>query len=86
MDVDIQELQQRLSEYLQHVRAGLAVRVIDCGVPLAMITPVSTGHPLQRGIDEGWIRPPQRTGRLGVIERAKGARRIADVLAEDRDD
>ena len=84
MDIGVRDLKQHLSEHLRRVAAGETIRVTDRGVPVALLTPVASGDPLQRGIDEGWIRPPQRTGTLGMIEPAKGRRRIADVLAEDR--
>ena len=84
MDIGVRDLKQHLSEHLRRVAAGEVIRVTDRGVPVALITPIAAGDPLQRGIDEGWIRPPQRAGSLGAIERAKGKRRISDVLAEDR--
>jgi len=86
MDVDARDLQQHLSEHLRRVAAGETIRVIEHGVPVALISPASLPHSLQQGVDEGWIRPPQRTGSIGVIERTKGKRRIVDVLAEDRGD
>jgi hypothetical protein len=84
MDVDATDLGQRLSELLQLVAAGEVIRITDQGVPVAMMSPITARSPLQRGIDEGWIRPPVRTGPLGGAKRAKARRRISDVLAEDR--
>jgi prevent-host-death family protein len=84
MDVEATDLQQHLSEHLQRVVEGEFIRVTELGVPVALIAPITVTHPLQRGIDEGWIRPQQRTGRVGEVERVKSSRRIADVLAEER--
>lgn len=46
---------------------------------------VITRNPLQRGVDEGWIRPPSRTGLIGEHERFPAPVRVLDVLREDRD-
>jgi prevent-host-death family protein len=84
MDVGVRELKQHLSEYLRRVAAGEVIRVTDRGVPTAIISPVAGGEPLQRGIDEGWIRPPQHSGPIGTGRRATAERRVLDVLLEDR--
>jgi len=75
---------QHLSEYLRRVAAGETLQVTDRGVPVALITPLSAADPLTRGIEEGWIRPPLTTRAVGGRARAKSARRVLDVLHEDR--
>jgi len=38
------------------------------------------------GVEQGWIRPPRRDGQVGRGPRMKSDRRVADVIAEDRED
>ena len=84
MDVGVRELKQHLSEHLRRVAAGEVIRITDRGVPIASLSPIAGGDPLQRGVDEGWIRPPCRTGVIGDHERFAGSTRVLDVLREDR--
>lgn len=86
MDVGIRELKQHLSEYMRRVSAGETIRVTDRGVPTAIISPIFGGDPLQRGIDEGWIRPALHQRAVGESPRARADRRSLDVLHEDRDE
>lgn len=86
MDVGVRDLKQHLSEHLRRVAAGETIRVTDRGVPVAVISPIAAGDPLRRGIEEGWIRPAQRTGSIGAGPRAVATRRTLDALAEDRDE
>jgi hypothetical protein len=53
-------------------------------VPIALLSPIGSGDPLQRGVDEGWIRPPQRVGAVGDNERFRSSERTLDLLREDR--
>ena len=85
MDVGVRELKQHLSEHLRRVAGGEVIRITDRGVPVATLSPITAGDPLQRGVDEGWIRPPSRTGLIGENERFRAPVRILDVLREDRD-
>jgi hypothetical protein len=39
---------------------------------------------LAKGVEEGWVAPPQKVGRLGTPLRLKVKRRSIDVLNEDR--
>ena len=82
-DVGVRELKQRLSEYLDRVEQGETLRVTDRGRPKAVISPVPGVARLAAGVAEGWITPAG-TDRLGPVARAKGRRRIADVVREDR--
>lgn len=84
MDVGVRELKQHLSEYLRKVADGETVRVTDRGVPTALLVPIPGVGSLQRGIDEGWIRPPLHQQSIGDSEPAVGRRRILDLLNEDR--
>ncbi len=84
MDVGVRELKQRLSSYLDAVEAGAEILVTDRGRPKARIIPVSDAGSLQRGIDEGWIRPAVSGRRVGAAPRHRSALRTLDVLDEDR--
>lgn len=86
MDVGIRELKQRLSEIIDLVAKGETVRVTDRGVPKAVLSPALSTDQLGRGVEEGWIRPPQRSGRVGHGPRMKSEKRVLDVIAEDRAD
>jgi hypothetical protein len=37
-----------------------------------------------KGVEEGWVTPPQKVGRLGAPLRQKTESRSIDVLTEDR--
>jgi prevent-host-death family protein len=84
MEVGLRELRRHLSEYMRRVSAGETIQVTDRGVPTAIISPIVVGDPLQRGIDEGWIRPTLHQRRVGSAPRARSDRRSLDVLHEDR--
>ncbi len=83
MDVGIRELKAKLSEYVASAAAGETIVVTDRGQPVARLTGLGQMSSIQRGIDEGWIEPPQRTKlTTSVSHRAK--RTVSDVLDEDR--
>lgn len=86
MDVGIRELKQRLSEIIDLVAKGETVRVTDRGVPKAVLSPALSTDQLAVGVEEGWIRPPLRTGLVGQGPRMRSDRRVLDVLGEDRTD
>lgn len=84
MEVGVRELKQQLSKYLDEVERGVELIVTDRGRPKARIVPiVDQGH-LQRGIDEGWIRPASSSEPVGTRQRHRSIRRVGDVLDEDR--
>ncbi len=84
MDIGIRELKQRLSECLSLVEAGAHIRVTDRGVPCAMIVPIVNADRLQTGVEEGWLRPATRVGKIGQGPRFSSTKRSADALREDR--
>lgn len=86
MDVGVRELKQHLSEYLTRAEQGEVIRVTDRGRPKALLMPVPGGDPLERGVDEGWIRPPLVDGSLEHLEGVRADRRTLDVLSDDRSD
>lgn len=83
MDVGVRELKQHLSEYLERASRGEIIRVTDRGQPKAIIAPVPGMGRLARGIEEGWIRPAEES-EPSPVRRAAAARRVAQVLDEDR--
>ena len=72
MDVGVRELKQHLSEYLDRAAAGEHLVVTDRGIPKALIGPVPGGLELERGIDDGWVRPAVRPGTLPAVRRVTG--------------
>lgn len=84
MDVGVRELKQHLSEYLARAERGEVIRVTDRGRPKALLMPVPGGDPLQRGVDEGWIRSPLTTTAFEPFRGVRGDRRTLDVLSDDR--
>lgn len=86
MDVGIRELKQRLSEIIELVAQGETIRITDRGVPKAVLSPALSSDQLAIGIEQGWIRPPRRQGQVGRGPRMQSDRRVADVIAEDRED
>ena len=46
--IGVRELRQRASELLRRVEAGETIQVTDRGRPVALLSPVPEGEPLQR--------------------------------------
>ena len=83
MEVGVRELKARLSEFIAKAAAGESVIVTDRGRPVAQIGPLSGYSAVERGIMEGWIEPPKRTG-LAPTRRFVADRPVLDSLDEDR--
>ncbi|MGH7151589.1 MAG: type II toxin-antitoxin system Phd/YefM family antitoxin [Planctomycetota bacterium] len=97
----ISELRKRLSRYLDHVRAGGTVIVLDRDRPIAEIRPIRARPPGRSKSDEEWLDDLERkglirrgTGRMppGFIEDSKkrgpiapGAR-LVEAILEERED
>ena len=84
MDVGLRALKQNLSEYLHRAERGEVIRVTERGVPMAQLGPLPSVGRLNQGIDEGWIRAPQRPGPLLAFSRVRAESRVLDVLEDDR--
>ena len=82
-DVGIRELKQRLSMYLDRAERGEVLRVTDRGRPKAVLGPIPGRGRIEDGIRAGWITPGTEAP-LRAARRSKAARRVLDVLAEDR--
>jgi prevent-host-death family protein len=48
MTVGIRELRQRASELLRQVERGESIEITDRGRPVALLSPLPEGNPLQR--------------------------------------
>jgi len=86
MNVGVRELKQHLSEYLDRAAAGEPVCVTERGVPKVQIVPVPGAGVMALGVEQGWLRPALKSGGLTPGRRVVGRRRIADALADDRDE
>ena len=83
MDVGVRELKSQLSGYLKRAAAGEHITVTDHGRPVARLVPYAEESAVQRGIDEGWIEAPRRTG-LAAVDRVTASVSTAEVLDDDR--
>lgn len=83
MSVGIRELKSNLSEYVARAALGEEIVVTDRNRPVARLVPYLAVSEVERGIDEGWIEAPRRTG-LGAVEPARSERSTLTVLDEDR--
>ena len=84
MNIGVRDLKQNLSKYLDQAANGEMVVVTDRGVPKVLIVAIPGGDQMAKGVEEGWITPPQKVGRLGAPLRLQVKRRSIDVLNEDR--
>ena len=57
--------------------------VTDRGKPVAQLSGLDDRSSLERGIEEGWITPPRRSGLEPIVPRTS-ALSTDDVLDEDR--
>jgi prevent-host-death family protein len=98
--VGVRDLQQRLSQILDLAASGEVVRVTSRGRPKALILPpaaepwvalsldlIRDAARKERGIQEGWIRPPTVDESPEIPERGlDGKTSIDQALREDRDE
>ena len=52
--------------------------------PKALIVAIPGGDQMSLGVEEGWIIPPSRTGKLNTPLQLQSQRRSIDVIGEDR--
>jgi prevent-host-death family protein len=89
--VSISEAKNRLSAYLDRVRAGETILILDRGIPVAQLTPADESDGRMARLERaGIIRPPRRhrTEALSQLEQvppgpADGTR-AQDTLLEER--
>jgi prevent-host-death family protein len=84
MNIGIRELKQNLSKYLEKVANGELVVVTDRGIAKAMIVPIPGGDQMSLGIEEGWLTPAKKTGRLSRPLKLNGSMRSIEAINEDR--
>jgi len=49
-----------------------------------LIVAIPGGDQMSLGVEEGWIIPPSRTGKLNTPLQLQSQRRSIDVISEDR--
>ncbi len=79
----MRELKAKLSEFIGRAAGGELVVVTDRGRPVAQLGPLPGHSALERGLEEGWIEPPRRSG-LAPAPRFTANRPVLDALDEDR--
>jgi prevent-host-death family protein len=84
VNIGVRELKQNLSEYLDRAAKGELVVVTDRGVPKALIVAIPGGDQMATGVEEGWITPASKSGKLNPSLKLQASRRSLDVLNEDR--
>jgi len=57
VSIGVRELRQRASDFLRRVEAGETIEVTDRGRPVALLTPIPEGSPLDRLRAGGMIEP-----------------------------
>ena len=89
--VDIQELRQNLSSYLERVKAGETLEVTESGRPVAVLRPLpESTRTIDRLVAEGRARPA--VGKLSdlpppiKVDDPDISRRIREALDETRAD
>lgn len=83
MTVGVRELKANLSEYLARAASGEEIVVTDRSRPVVRMIAYAAPSEVERGIDEGWIEAPRRTG-LGGVARSRSERSTVELLDEDR--
>ena len=83
MNVGIRELKARLSEYVGKAARGEDIVVTDRGKPVAQLVGLGGSSMLDRGIEQGWITPPSRSG-LAPTTRLTAPLSTSEVLVADR--
>ncbi len=58
--------------------------VTNRGVPKALIVAIPGGDQMAIGVEEGWITPPSKSGKLNLPLQFQAVRRSLDVVNEDR--
>jgi prevent-host-death family protein len=82
-EVGVRALHDHLSEHLERVQDGMEVLVTRRGQPVARLSPVGEGDPLQDLVRRGLLTPPsrQRTARRA---RVKASGPVSELVAEQR--
>lgn len=84
-------MKNRLSAYLDKVRAGETVLVLDRGIPIAELTPANDlpdDERIGRLVRKGIVRPPKGPPPLHLLDEAppKSGASVLEALLEERRD
>jgi prevent-host-death family protein len=87
-EVNVRELRQNLSRYLDRVAAGETLRVLERGRAVAVLAPLpERATPLERLVASGRAKPAALDFlRLGPPARATRKPSISAALSEQRDE
>jgi prevent-host-death family protein len=83
MNVGIRELKAHLSEYVRKAAGGELILVTDRGRPVARLSGLGGASVVEKGIAEGWITPPVRSGLTPAVYK-KASLSSMEVIDEDR--
>jgi prevent-host-death family protein len=85
--VGVRELRQRASELLRRVERGETIEITDRGRPVALLSPLPNGTPLERLRAAGDTEPAQGDlDELGPPVPSRGGELPSEVLARLRRD
>jgi prevent-host-death family protein len=86
--VGIRQLKERLSHYVEQVKAGATVVITERGTPVGRIVPVapSLEDRLQQLADAQLLAwSGRKLGPQAPVVRGRGVKTVADLLLEDRE-
>ncbi|MGD1051554.1 MAG: type II toxin-antitoxin system prevent-host-death family antitoxin [Solirubrobacteraceae bacterium] len=82
-EVGVRELHDRLSEHLERVERGAAVVVTRHGRPIARLSPLDAGDPLEDLIRRGLASAPARA-RTARRPKVRTGGPVSELVAEQR--
>jgi prevent-host-death family protein len=80
VEVGIRALRDRLSEFVERVRAGEALVVTDRGRAVARLVPMDHERALDRLIREGLVEPAPVSKRSRPTRRVPADGRVSDLI------
>lgn len=83
-EAGIRELRNHLSKYLDRVRAGEEITVMDRGTTIAKVVPVGHPRPYDRLVAEGIIEPSQAGERKRPRRRVAAQGSVSELVADQR--
>jgi prevent-host-death family protein len=88
MDVQITELRARLSDYIERVRQGEEIVVVQHGFPVARLSGIDTTPVIERLTREGIIRRPANPVKITAAGRKRvkptAGPPVSEWIAEQR--
>ena len=82
-EVGVRELHDRLSEHLERVQTGSAIVVTRRGRPIARLSGIDAGDPLDDLVRQGLVTLP-RASRGPANPRVDAKGPVSDLVAEQR--